>query len=50
MQGTSGVDQIVIVAFDYMRCKIGDFAKVAEFRPALIKLYPEEEKDKEDDD
>ncbi|KFY26725.1 hypothetical protein V491_01202 [Pseudogymnoascus sp. VKM F-3775] len=32
-------DQIAIVGFDYMRCKVGDFAKVAEFRPALLKLY-----------
>ena len=35
-------DQIAIVAFDYMRCKVGDFAKVAEFRPALLKLYENE--------
>lgn len=38
-------DQIAIVAFDYMRCKVGDFAKVAEFRPALLKLYENEATD-----
>lgn len=34
-----GRDQVAIVAFDYMRCKIEDFAKVDAFRPALVKLY-----------
>ncbi|KFY23081.1 hypothetical protein V493_06114 [Pseudogymnoascus sp. VKM F-4281 (FW-2241)] len=38
----SSNDQVAIVAFDYMRCKVGDFAKVAEFRPALLKLYENE--------
>jgi ribonuclease Z len=36
-------DQVAIVAFDYMRCKIGDFAKLVEFRPALLKLYEDKE-------
>ncbi|KAH8595842.1 hypothetical protein B0O99DRAFT_686368 [Bisporella sp. PMI_857] len=35
-------DQVAIVAFDYMRTKLGDFKKVEEFRPALAKLYEEE--------
>jgi ribonuclease Z len=38
-----GEEQIAIVAFDYMRCKIGDFIKMAAFRPALLKLYEEKE-------
>jgi ribonuclease Z len=33
------LDQVAIVAFDYMRVKIGDFAKVEHFKPALMKLY-----------
>ncbi|KAM3070291.1 hypothetical protein ACMFMG_010128 [Clarireedia jacksonii] len=37
-------DQVAIVAFDYMRVKICDFAKWAAFRPALLKLYEEKEK------
>ncbi|KAG9246398.1 hypothetical protein BJ878DRAFT_417060 [Calycina marina] len=40
--GENNRDQVAIVAFDYMRCKIGDFAKVDAFRPALMKLYEEE--------
>lgn len=39
MENTDGGDQVVVVAFDYMQCKIGDLKKVAEFRPALLKLY-----------
>ncbi|TAQ87848.1 hypothetical protein B7494_g3807 [Chlorociboria aeruginascens] len=35
-------DQVVIVAFDYMRVKLGDFAKLKAFTPALLKLYEEE--------
>lgn len=46
MENTHGKDQVAIVAFDYMKCKIGDFAKLAAYRPALLKLY--EEKDKDD--
>ncbi|KAI6708657.1 hypothetical protein PZA11_002310 [Diplocarpon coronariae] len=34
-----GRDQVAIVAFDYMRCKIEDFAKLDAFKPALMKLY-----------
>lgn len=32
-------EQVAIVAFDYMKCKIGDFAKVEAFKPALMELY-----------
>jgi ribonuclease Z len=39
----SSTDQVAIVAFDYMRCRLGDFAKLAHFRPALLKLYEEKE-------
>ncbi|CAG8954483.1 hypothetical protein HYFRA_00004395 [Hymenoscyphus fraxineus] len=35
-------DQVAIVAFDYMRVKIGDFAKMEAFKPALMKLYENE--------
>ncbi|EHL01759.1 putative ribonuclease Z 1 [Glarea lozoyensis 74030] len=42
-------DQIAIVAFDYMRVKIGDFAKVEKFKPALMKLYEEEIQDMEEE-
>ncbi|EKD20210.1 tRNA processing endoribonuclease [Drepanopeziza brunnea f. sp. 'multigermtubi' MB_m1] len=38
-----GKDQVAIVAFDYMRCKIEDFAKLDAFKDALIKLYEEKE-------
>jgi len=38
-----GMDQVVIVGFDYMRVKLGDFAKLAAFKPALIKLYENED-------
>lgn len=40
-------DQIAIVAFDYMRCRLADFAKLAAYRPALLKLYEEKEDDQE---
>jgi len=43
MEGTDGKDQVAIVAFDYMRVKIDDFAKVEAFKPALKKLYEQEE-------
>lgn len=43
MGSHDGKDQVAIVAFDYMRVKIGDFAKVDAFKPALMKLF--EEKD-----
>jgi ribonuclease Z len=39
--------QVVVVAFDYMRVKVGDFAKLAEYTPALVKLYEIEEREKE---
>jgi ribonuclease Z len=39
MAADEGKDQIAIVAFDYMRTRIGDFAKVESFKPALMKLY-----------
>ena len=45
MESREGKAQVVIVAFDYMRVKIGDIAKVEAFKPALMKLF--EEKDKE---
>ncbi|KAK2630184.1 hypothetical protein QTJ16_001004 [Diplocarpon rosae] len=38
-----GRDQVAIVAFDYMRCKIEDFAKLDAFKPALMKLYEDKE-------
>lgn len=37
------LDQIAIVAFDYMRVKIGDFAKMDQYKPALMKLFEDEE-------
>jgi ribonuclease Z len=43
MQNNEGKDQVAIVAFDYMRVKVGDIAKVEAFKPALMKLY--EDKD-----
>ncbi|KAL2074328.1 hypothetical protein VTL71DRAFT_8106 [Oculimacula yallundae] len=36
---TEGKDQVAIVAFDYMRCRIEDFAKFEALKPALVKLY-----------
>ncbi|KAI9050107.1 hypothetical protein LZ554_006250 [Drepanopeziza brunnea f. sp. 'monogermtubi'] len=38
-----GKDQVAIVAFDYMRCKIEDFAKLDAFKDALVKLYEDKE-------
>jgi ribonuclease Z len=43
MENKSGEDQVAIVAFDYMRVKVGDFAKVEHFKPALLKLYEDKE-------
>jgi ribonuclease Z len=43
MENKSGEDQVAIVAFDYMRVKLGDFAKVEHFKPALLKLYEDKE-------
>jgi ribonuclease Z len=35
-------DMKVIVAFDYMRVKVGDMAKMERLRPALAKLFEED--------
>jgi ribonuclease Z len=43
MDSHGGKDQVAIVAFDHMRVKIGDFAKLDAFKPALIKLYADKE-------
>jgi len=43
MDSRDGKDQVVIVAFDYMRVKIGDIAKLEAFKPALTKLYEDKE-------
>jgi ribonuclease Z len=43
MDSHGGKDQVAIVAFDYMRVKVGDFAKLEAFKPALMKLYENEE-------
>jgi ribonuclease Z len=43
MDSHGGKDQVAIVAFDYMRVKLGDFAKLEAFKPALMKLYENEE-------
>jgi ribonuclease Z len=48
MENRDGKDQVVIVAFDYMRVKIGDIAKVEVFKPALMKLFEEKEKDEKE--
>jgi ribonuclease Z len=56
MENENAESQIAIVAFDYMRVKLGDFAKLSKFKPALVKLYEGEEgvkeveKDEEDQD
>ena len=43
MDSHGGKDQVAIVAFDYMKVKVGDFAKLEAFKPALMKLYEVEE-------
>ena len=43
MGSEDGKDQVAMVAFDYMRVKIGDIAKLEAFKPALMKLYEEKE-------
>lgn len=43
MQNNEGEDQVAMVAFDYMRVKVGDIAKVEAFKPALMKLYEDKE-------
>jgi ribonuclease Z len=42
MDSQGGKEQVAIVAFDYMRVKLGDFAKLDAFKPALMKLYENE--------
>jgi ribonuclease Z len=42
VNGEGAKDRIAIVGFDYMRCRIEDFSKVAAFHPALVKLYERE--------
>ncbi|KAI1451879.1 hypothetical protein F4805DRAFT_449735 [Annulohypoxylon moriforme] len=37
------LDEVVLVAFDYMRVKLGDFRKAQAFLPALQKLFEEVE-------
>jgi ribonuclease Z len=41
-------DMKVCVAFDYMKVKVGDIGVMEKFTPALLKLFAEEEKEKED--
>lgn len=43
MDSHGGKDQVAIVAFDYMKIKLRDFAKLDVFKPALVKLYEEKE-------
>lgn len=43
MDSHGGKDQVAIVAFDYMKIKVGDFAKLEAFKPALVELYKAEE-------
>jgi ribonuclease Z len=43
MDSHGGKDQVAIVAFDYMKVKLKDFAKLDVFKPALMKLYEEKE-------
>ncbi|KAI0870360.1 hypothetical protein GGS24DRAFT_109820 [Hypoxylon argillaceum] len=35
-------DEVILVAFDYMRVKLGDFRKAQAFLPAIQKLFSEE--------
>ncbi|TVY90908.1 Ribonuclease Z [Lachnellula willkommii] len=42
MDSHGGKDQVAIVAFDYMRVKLEDFAKLDAFKPALMKLYADD--------
>ncbi|KAK3072511.1 hypothetical protein LTR53_006693 [Teratosphaeriaceae sp. CCFEE 6253] len=39
-------DMKVCVAFDYMRVKVGEIPQLAQFTPALLKLFQTEEKEK----
>ncbi|KAK8113715.1 uncharacterized protein PG998_001795 [Apiospora kogelbergensis] len=38
------LDEIILVAFDYMRVKLGDFRKAQAFLPAIQKLFDDVEK------
>lgn len=42
MDSHGGKDQVAIVAFDYMKVKLEDFAKLDVYKPALMKLYENE--------
>jgi ribonuclease Z len=42
-------DMKVCVAFDYMRVKVGEIAEMQHFTPALLKLFAEEERRKEEE-
>jgi ribonuclease Z len=37
-EGKAKVDEVILVAFDYMRVKLGDFRKAQAFLPAIQKL------------
>ncbi|KAI8627420.1 hypothetical protein F5Y19DRAFT_477634 [Xylariaceae sp. FL1651] len=39
----SKVDEVILVAFDYMRVKLGDFRKAQAFLPAIQKLFDDAE-------
>ncbi|KAI1484217.1 hypothetical protein F4774DRAFT_365181 [Daldinia eschscholtzii] len=41
------LDEVVLVAFDYMRVKLGDFRKAQAFLPTLQKLFEESVKEDE---
>lgn len=43
MDSDNGRDQVAIVAFDYMRVKIGDFVLQEAFKPALLELFKDDE-------
>ncbi len=45
MDSHGGKAQVAIVAFDYMKVRLGDFARMEAFKPALMKLYEEKEED-----
>jgi ribonuclease Z len=42
-------DMKVCVAFDYMRVKVGEIAEMQHFTPALLRLFAEEERRKEEE-
>lgn len=43
MDSEGGKEQVAIVAFDYMKIKLGDFVLQEAFKPALMELFKEEE-------